>query len=377
MRTRATVHCLSFVTLSLLAGCGAGAPTDDVAERSADQEDGLGALGFGGVVTTTLVSGEGPIRDLAVDDASVYWITARFADSTTVTTDSVGHVAQISKYGGRPRVLAAQQHGGGSIAVNRSSVFWTGSAEGAQGPQAAIFKLSKRGGPRTRFSPSWPGFIPAMFPGNPPEEPPWLVVDEQQVYAVGDLERLYRIPISSQAPEFLVQGTNHTSLAVDAAEVFDSECRTCSGFIAEAPKSTSTSAPDGSNPDIAFVTDEETVCCVWSMAVSGSTLYWSSEDGILAAHLNGAPTPPDPAVTLVPPPAVLDLNKINHWIAVVPPNVYWSTADGTLMRVGQAGGAAHTVIAKGVNPNVRLMADSDSIYWVSAAGDAIHRTRVR
>src|SRR5262249_11839512 len=98
-------------------------------------------------------------------------------------------------------------------------------------------------------------------------------------------------------------------------------------------------------------------------------------DGVLSAHLNGAPNATDAPVTLVPP--ALDADSAARWIAVVPPNVYYSIGTGALMRVSETGGTPSTVVESGVNPNVRLAADSESGYWVNAPADTIERTRVK
>ena len=82
-------------------------------------------------------------------------------------------------------------------------------------------------------------------------------------------------------------------------------------------------------------------------------------------------------MTLVPPDTSVDFSTNPQWLTVVPPYLYWSTNDGKLQRIPETGGTVTTLVASGVNPTVRITADADSVYWVSANADQLERTRVR
>lgn len=360
-----------------LAACSAAPPAENLPAED-ERADALLAPRGGRFFTQTLVQRETEIRDIAVDDRSVYYVSAAVPDPNQ-PRNTTGRAAAVSKFGGFLRVIAPALKGGGSIAVNGFSVFFTGAVETGSGLTPAIFTQSKFGGRVTRFAPSFPGTIPGIFPGNAPEQPPFLLADDRQLYAVGDLAIFYRIPFADQKPIALVQSADHVSIAQSAREAFVSEGRNCSGFIAEIRKDApgdigSSVAP---SPFASFIADESRICFVWSMAVSGSTLYWNSIfDGLFAAHLNGAPAAPGvPTLLLSPDPN--DLDHSPRFLAVVPPNLYFTTADGALKSIPQAGGAVNTVVAGGVNPNVRIAADANSIYWVSTNADQVRRTRVR
>jgi hypothetical protein len=370
-----TIAALSALSLVVLA-CG-GMPNESAALGNDDElSEPLAPLG-GHFFSLPLARGESTIRDFAVDASGVYYVTANAPDPNQ-PRETLGRVAQVSKRGGFPHVIVAHQRGGGSIASNARSLFWSGAAVDASGVESpALFTRSKLGGPVHRFAASWAGFISGAL-----EQPPYLLADDQQVYAMGDEEFLYRIPIFAQKPVLLAQSADHFAIAQDRDEVFLSEGRNCSSFIAEirknAPGAVSQGAP---SPFASFIDDESVVCVVWSMAISESTLYWTTIfDGILSAHLNGAPAPAD-APQLLLPPAGTDFDSIfaqsARYLTVIPPNLYFTTGDGALKRMATSGGPVTTVVASGVNPDVRISADADSVYWVSAAGDRLLRTRVR
>jgi len=361
---------VSLLGLSLASCSGAGEPSVGEAsdgEQAAELSRALPS-------TTALLTHEHQIRDLAVEDGEVYWISAAVADPNQPLV-STGRVGRISKQGGKAHVIASNQHGGGAVAVNGKNVYWTASATNNGTPVPAIFSAPRAGGTAVRFAPTWTGFVPGIYPGNAPMDPPYLLADSERVYALGDGGRLYRIPIATQTPEFIVQGANHTSIALSSGEMFESECRTCGGFVSEtSKKAPSVNEFQGAGAATSFIFDN--VCCVWSMAVSHSSLYWASVfDGIVSAQLNGAPSPAGAPSTLVPPSE--DPNDAARWIAVVGSNLYWSTAGGALRSVPQAGGTVTTIVASGVDPDTRIAADSDSVYWVSANATSIERTRVR
>jgi hypothetical protein len=122
-----------------------------------------------------------------------------------------------------------------------------------------------------------------------------------------------------------------------------------------------------------FIDDTNFVCVVWSMAISKSALYWVSIfDGVIAAHLSGAPNPADPPRMLVPPELTENaFDTSPRQIVVLPPNLYFTTGDGKLKRVAESGGAVTTVVESGVNPNIRISADANGIYWVASGADQI------
>ena len=355
-----------------LAACG-NAPDSDFVQADGESQSELLPPQGRHFSTRTLASGEMLIRDLAVDGRSVYYVSAAASDPSQ-PLDTIGRAVAVSKFGGPPRVLAANLRRGGSIAVNGRSVFFTSVVDTASGLQPAIFSQPKLGGRTSRFA---PGF---SSPGDTGDQP-LLLADDQQVYATDGIEELYRIPIATQSPIPLLQSADHVSIASSPREVFLSEGRNCSSFIAEIRKNAPASTVSEGVPSAfaSFIDDESVVCVVWSMAVSGSTLYWNSLfGGIFSAHLNGAPALPGaPTLLLASDPTDGDSEHGMRYIAVVPPNLYFSTADGTLKSIPEHGGAVTTVVASDVSPDVRIGADDDSVYWVSSAADQLRRTRVR
>jgi hypothetical protein len=356
-----------------LVACGS-APGTDVGQADGESADELLAPRGGHFFTQTLARGETLIRDLAADGSSVYYVSAAASDPSQ-PLNTVGRAVAVSKLGGRPRVLDAALQGGGSIAVNDRSVFFTATVDAVNGRQPAIFSQPKFGGRKSRFAPSFSSGI------SDNSDPPLLLADDLQVYATDGIEELYRIPIATQSPVALLQSADHVSIAVSPREVFLAEGRNCSSFIAEIRKNApaNTVSEGAPSPFASFIDDENVVCVVWSMAVSGSTLYWNSLfGGLFSAHLNGAPALPDtPKLLLASDPSDGDSLNGMRYIAVVPPNLYFTTADGTLKSIPEQGGAVTTVVASDVNPDVRIGADNDSVYWVSSAADQLRRTRVR
>ncbi|WP_438020015.1 hypothetical protein WMF18_13515 [Sorangium sp. So ce315] len=96
------------------------------------------ALGEGEVgEVEEVVSGQGQLNGLALDDAHVYW-----------TRRDEGTVARAPKDGGEPEVLASRQQRPGDIAVDAAAVYWINEGspdqdDGTPAKDGAVLKLAK------------------------------------------------------------------------------------------------------------------------------------------------------------------------------------------------------------------------------------------
>jgi hypothetical protein len=71
----------------------------------------------GGDAPSTLATPDGPVDDVALDDAFVYFATHKAA--------SDGTVARVSKDGGQVEVLATGQNQPAGLAVDQTTIYWT------------------------------------------------------------------------------------------------------------------------------------------------------------------------------------------------------------------------------------------------------------
>lgn len=233
-----------------------------------------------------------------------------------------------------PVTLAAMLHGPSEIAIDSTSIYWTGGSSDGSG---YVMKVGLNGGMVTTLASG------LMCPCD-------IVVDSTSVYWTeythGDITRgaIKKVGIAGGTVSTLVSGYYKiVGLAVvDSTSVYWQELY--NGLVPG--KIYKISINDGT------VTTLTSGYFSTGITNDNTSIYWSDGD-IRKIDINGGD------VTTI---AVDPTKSVAYDIAVDSTSVYWLTGDGNLNKADKNGGNV-TTIATGQTSGRRIAVDSNSVYW--------------
>lgn len=250
--------------------------------RRAEGDPGLFRMPKEGGEPVMLAKGKG-FQELAVDEENVYWTNAE-----------AEVVLQVSRRGGTPRVLAAEQNNPTSLQLDASSVYWLAGD--------AVWRVDKAGGKAVE-----------LFSGL--GQPAGLAVDDTSVYWYSTFSgKLMRGPKKGRAPRAIAEEeTTLHGFFIDERFVYWSFGNQGSAQVRRLAKA-------GGKP--ASVVTGQAVPA--ALAQDTSSVYWASEDAIFRADKGGGA-----AIKVVDRP-----DEVTS-IATDGAYVYWTDRTGRVQRLSK------------------------------------------
>jgi hypothetical protein len=248
----------------------------------------------------TLVSSVGAQSNLAVNGSSLYW--------------TGGAIMSVPLAGGTPTTVVPAQDGAQNVVLDGTNVYWTIDEPS---PSGAVRSAALSGGAVTPIASSQ-------------DSPDFLAVDGANVYW-GGLTTIRKAPLGGGGPTTMLASSQKAprTIVVDDASVYWSAAS--AGAIMKVGK-------DGSGLT-ALISGQTSP---YGLALDSTNIYWTSGASVMKAHLDGSG-----AVPLAPNEA----GPLN--IAIDGTNVYFTSpgngSGGTVKKVPIAGGTA-TVLASGHSP---------------------------
>lgn len=314
---------------SALPGSDSAPPGRDAAPDAADAGR-AGCPEDSGTLPVVLASGLDVPDEIAVDDASVYWVE-----------NGSGSVKRVSICGGAVTTLATGQSAPSSIAVDATSVYWINYPGTEQ--SGTIMRVAKGGGAAPEILAAALGGLDCMAVGS------------AAVYGGGTgIGEVTRIPLEGGAPTVVVPGNVLVSgLAVDTTRVYWISEK--AGALAEVLLS----APLTSGTGGALTTLASGLNNAQSLVVGAASLYWLEDD---TAYVPNVVRMPAGGGT----PEVVALNAAAF--AIDGADVFWirSTSPPSAMDdilEGSIDGGALTVLASGQSFPNAIAVNSSGVYW--------------
>ncbi len=303
-------------------GCEADLDDDGHHCGACDRDCGGQACTDGACEPEVLVSGLYFARRLALDEARVYW------------TSADGTVNALPLAGGAPAALASGQDDPYDVTVDGAGVYWTDS------------------GANTVMAAPLGGGLPALLAdaGNPFA----IVARGGAVYftdtysKVSNDEHVTKVPLPEGPATTIAATPGALMLAVDDERAYWTDA--ASDAVWSAPLGGG--APSLLASGVVDPTDIE---------VDEEAVYVNALDGTYRIALAGGPP-----VALV--------HGSGHGLAIDASHVYVGAADGRILRVSKAGGAA-SVLAKAALYPHDLAVGEDSVLWIHGGDEgALVRT---
>jgi sugar lactone lactonase YvrE len=277
--------------------------------------------------TVVLATSRAPSA-IAVDTTSVYW------------TDPIeGTIHRVSSGGHGDEIFASNQRTPSAIAVGATSLFWANQGDGS------FMSLPLEGGtPRALASSQ--------------NEPIAIAVGRDAVFwadagSPGSNHdgSIVKVPFDGGAPITIASNqSNPAGIAVDDKFAYWSSVTL--GTIMKVPVG-------GGTPETLVATGRSPL----GITVDASAVYWTNYDGEVLKHVLADPT--GGFVTLAN----------GHFsqgtgIATDGASVFFSVADGEIVEVPAAGGAA-TQLSTSENAPASVALDSSAVYWVDVGNGTI------
>ena len=293
---------------------------------------------------TSFESHQDGIDGVAVDGQNLYFAVDG--------NDSMGPSSTVFKMaidGGAPVILASEQGGPDTVAVEGANVYWTNGANGT------VMTVPVVGGTPSTLASGQPGAD-------------HTAVDATSVYwttSGGDGGAVVRAPLDGGAASIFAAGFISSNLALDGENAYFAVLNT--GMIPGPipPVLSVVKAPlDGGTP-ITLDTSSLPSGRGPSVAVDGVNFYWMGPSAIVATPLDGG-TPTTLATINIPG---FHLGGYGA-IATDGTTVYWTDASQTpsvVTSVPVAGGSALTVAVSQDNP-AGIVVQGGTLFWANAGG---------
>jgi hypothetical protein len=268
---------------------------------------------------------------IAVDDTSVYWSQS----GASCQPGCYGSVSKISKCGGAPVVLAAQENLPTGLVSDGKNVYWADLAvdNGAGGTVNGSVRFVSVDG----------GTPDTLAPGVAPNK---IAMDDTNIYWAENGGGLFRSTKLSGSTTQLATGPVAV-IATDGAKVYWTTA--AGGYTVGSVKEI---ARDGGTVITLASSDTQPT----GIAVDGVNVYWANRSGGTIMSVPIAGGTPVPLATGLSNPGSVATDGLN---------VYWTSGDGKISRVPVAGGTVVT-LASGQNAPVQVVLDETSAYWVNA-----------
>ncbi|MGB8294230.1 MAG: hypothetical protein WCG85_02260 [Polyangia bacterium] len=291
------------------------------------------------VTLATLASVES-VRDIAVDNSSLYWTVAGWAADGNVNHDSLN---KVPLGGGTPTPLVSDDNMIENIAVDAFGVYWVRWVSPMTDSTYDIMKVPLAGGTPTTLA-------------NGGQS--WIALGAGGVYWMTG-SALMRVSLDggTPVPVASVQGFP-SSIAVDAAYVYWTKFGTFSYGSEETTDGTVMKVPVGGGTPIMVASAQD---APHALVVDATSVYWIAGGSVMKMPLDGGSP-----VTLVSGRA--PFSSVAS-IAVDGSSVYWTNgadlySGGAVMKA-PLGGGTPTKLALAQDSPGRIAVDDTSVYWAT------------